>query len=111
MVKSNCNDLCHTAYTITPIHCRSPYTMTPIHHHSPYTVYTPSASSISTSCYDVSGGTSSTILLVHLVMAFTGQHRQPHHFYIVLWIFRVDIVSHIIGTSYHCMSSSRPSAQ
>ena len=89
-----------TAMTIfivfTPLH--------PIHCPSLYTVYTLSANSIGKSHHGLSGSTSSAILLVDLVMGFPGQHRQPHHWYIFLWLVRVDIFSRIIGTSCPCMT-------
>ena len=94
--------LLFTVILLKPLH--------PIHFHCLYSVYTPSANIISTFRWGLSASTSSEILLVHLVMTCPGQHRQPHYWYVLSWLIRVEIFSHIVDTSFHGLSVSTSSA-
>ena len=112
-----CNVLCHTVYTITHIHCHTVYTFTPIHFHTVYTItpihshtvytfYTPSASSVGTSHHGWSSSTRTAILLVQLVMPCPDRYGQPPCWYILSCHVRIDMDSHLIGTSYHLATYS-----
>ena len=90
----------HTLHTIATMHCHAPYSITPIHSHAPYSI-TPSH------CHDPLQHYTPFIVIVFT--PFT--HPQPKVLRCLAMAFRVDIVSHISGTSCHGMSSSPPSAQ
>ena len=117
-----CNDLCHTPCSITPIYCHTPYSMIPhtlsyslqnytpcivilltalypIHCHSLYTLCTPSANSIDTYRYVLSGSTSLARLLGHLFMTWPGRHRQPYYWYILSCHVQFTTVSPVV--SFH----------
>ena len=128
---------CHTLCTIAPTYCHTPCTIVPTHCHTLRTTasmhchtYTISPMHLSYSLHHCNHAfvilltplqpcivivfTPFThpqpIVLVHLVMTYLDRHGQPYYWYILACHVRVDMGSHLIGTSFHGLSGCTSSA-
>ena len=87
----HCSDHCHNLKPLNLAHCDTYYTITPILtvifftplHTFVVIVFTPFTHT-------------QPIVLVHLVMACPGRHRQPYYWYILSWHFQFTRVRTIV---------------
>ena len=79
-------------HSIAPMHCHTPYTVANMHCDTPLHHYTPFISTVL-----ILFTKHRPTVLIHLVRACPGPHRQPYYWYILLWHVQFTTVSPILS--------------